>query len=162
MGVEDLGFEKVQGPVGTVTEGENSAKENGKLEEGSGHNEPIKFGSHGDEMAKKEGNGVAVQNFPQDAVDEWPAPKQIHSFYFVRYRTYDDPKLKAKIEQANVEVQKKNQARSRVLEALNAKRAEKRWIETISLHARVPLVLQAPYNPFVLVSAGTEDELGQT
>ncbi|PRQ38415.1 putative proton pump-interactor [Rosa chinensis] len=73
-------------------------------------------------MAKKEGNGVAVQNFHEDAVDEWPAPKQIHSFYFVRYRTYDDPKLKAKIEQANVEVQKKNQARSRVLEALNAKR----------------------------------------
>ncbi|KAM5586031.1 proton pump-interactor 1 [Rosa sericea] len=125
MGVEDLGFEKVQGPVGTVSEGENSAKENGKLEEGSGHNEPIKFGSHGDEMAKKEGNGVAVQNFPQDAVDEWPAPKQIHSFFFVRYRTFDDPKLKAKIEQANVEVQKKNQARSRVLDALNAKRSER-------------------------------------
>ncbi|KAL6202067.1 hypothetical protein ACLB2K_025778 [Fragaria x ananassa] len=125
MGIEDLGFEKVQGPLGTASEGENSARENGKLGEGPGHKEPIKFGSHGDEMVKKEGNGVVAPNFPKDAVDEWPAPRQIHSFYFVRHRTYDDPKLKAKIEQANVEVQKKNQARSRVLEALNAKRSER-------------------------------------
>ena len=70
MGVEDLGFEQVQGPVGTVSEGENSAKENGKLEEGTGHKEAIKFGSHGDEMVNKEGDGIAVPNFPKDAVEE--------------------------------------------------------------------------------------------
>ncbi|KAJ7981748.1 proton pump-interactor 1-like [Quillaja saponaria] len=85
MAVEVVGFEMVQGPVGIVTEEDKSVlyeKENGKLDQVEGVSEPIKFGSHGDEPVK-EGNDVLDANIPKDAVDEWPAPKQIHSFYFI-------------------------------------------------------------------------------
>lgn len=119
MGVEVVGFEAVQGPSGAMTEGGHSANENGKLDQG---NEPIKFGSHGDESVKKEVNEVSVANFPKDAVDEWPAPKQTHSFYFVRYQTYDDPKIKAKVDQVSREVETRNNARSQIIDALKAKR----------------------------------------
>ncbi|KAG6634437.1 proton pump-interactor 1-like [Carya illinoinensis] len=128
MAVEVVGFEMVQGPVGTVTEGGTNVlheKENGKLDQGPGLNEPIKFGSHGDEPIKGEGNGISDANFPKDAVDEWPAPKQIHYFYFVRCRSYDDPKIKAKIDQADKEIQRKNQARFQITEALKAKRLDR-------------------------------------
>lgn len=125
MAVEVEGFEMVQGPVETVTEGDTTVlpgKDNCKLDQGPDLNHPIKFGSHGDEPVKGVGNGISDANFPKDAVDEWPAPKQIHSFYFVRYRPYDDPKIKAKVDQADKEVQRKNQARFQIYEALKAKR----------------------------------------
>ncbi|XP_038985151.1 proton pump-interactor 1-like [Phoenix dactylifera] len=90
---------------------------------------PNKFesvnGSHGVNGESKEGGHLANVNFPKDAVDEWPAPKQIHTFYFVKYRSYEDPKLKAMIEQADKEIQKKNQARFQITEALKAKRSER-------------------------------------
>lgn len=125
MAIEVVGFEMVQGPLETVPEGDTNGvheKENGKLDQVPGLKEPIKFGSHGEEPVKGEGNDVSVANFPKDAVDEWPAPKQIHSFYFVRYRTYDDPKIKAKIDLADKEIQRKNQARFQITEVLKAKR----------------------------------------
>ncbi|XP_062168827.1 proton pump-interactor 1-like isoform X2 [Alnus glutinosa] len=128
MAIEVDGFEMVQGPMETVTEGDTTIlheKENGKLDQGPGLNEPIKFGSHGDEPIKGEGNNVSVANFPKDAVDEWPAPKQIHSFYFVRCRPYDDPKIKVKLDQADKEIQRKNQARFQITEALKAKRSDR-------------------------------------
>lgn len=125
MGVEVVGFEVIQGPVGAVTEGGNSAKENGKIDQGPGVDEPIQFGSHGDESDKKEVNDVSVSNFPKDAVDEWPAPRQIHSFYFVRHRTIDDPKIKARIDQASKEANERNKARQDIIEALRAKRVSR-------------------------------------
>ncbi|XP_072965648.1 proton pump-interactor BIP131-like isoform X2 [Typha angustifolia] len=66
-----------------------------------------------------------ASNFPKDVVDEWPAPKEIHTFYFAKYRSYEDPKLKAKIEQADKEIQRKNQARFQITEALREKRSER-------------------------------------
>ncbi|KAG6637313.1 proton pump-interactor 1-like isoform X2 [Carya illinoinensis] len=128
MAVEVEGFEMVQGPVETVSEGDTTVlpgKDNGKLDQGPGLNHPIKFGSHGDEPVKGEGHDISNANFPKDAVDEWPAPKQIHSFYFVRYRPYDDPKIKAKVDQADKEIQRKNQARFQITEALKAKRSDR-------------------------------------
>ncbi|KAB1216606.1 Proton pump-interactor 1 [Morella rubra] len=128
MAIEVVGFEMVQGPLETVPEGDTNRvheKVNGKLDQGPGLKEPIKFGSHGEEPVKGEGNDVSVANFPKDAVDEWPAPKQIHSFYFVRYRTYDDPKIKAKIDLADKEIQRKNQARFQITEVLKAKRSDR-------------------------------------
>lgn len=129
MAIEVEGFEMVQGPVvETVSEGVTTVlheKENGKLDQDPGLNEPIKFGSHGDEPIKGEGNNVSDANFPKDAIDEWPAPKQIHSFYFVRCRSYDDPKIKVKIDQADKEIQKKNQARYQITEGLKAKRSDR-------------------------------------
>ncbi|KAL0353762.1 UNVERIFIED_CONTAM: Proton pump-interactor 1 [Sesamum angustifolium] len=83
----------------------------------------IKFGSHVvDEPVKGEANKVSESNLSKDAVDEWPEPKQIHSFYIVRYRALEDQKLKAKLDVAEKELQKKNQARSQIVEKIRAKR----------------------------------------
>uniref|UniRef100_A0A0D9X7J3 Proton pump-interactor 1 n=1 Tax=Leersia perrieri TaxID=77586 RepID=A0A0D9X7J3_9ORYZ len=62
---------------------------------------------------------------PKDVVDEWPEPKQTHMFFFVRVRSYEDPNLKAKLDQADKECQKKIQARSHIVEALRTKRNER-------------------------------------
>ncbi|KAF8781277.1 hypothetical protein HU200_000638 [Digitaria exilis] len=60
---------------------------------------------------------------PKDAKDEWPEPKQTYAFYFVKIRSFEDPKLRAKLELADKEFQKKIQARSKLIEALRAKKA---------------------------------------
>ncbi|GMH05642.1 hypothetical protein Nepgr_007482 [Nepenthes gracilis] len=88
--------------------------------------ETIKFGLHGvDEPPNSEGKNTTSADFPKDVVDEWPAPKQVHSFYFVKYRSYDDPKWKDKIDQAEKELQRKNQQRFQITEALKAKRSDR-------------------------------------
>ncbi|WJX73293.1 hypothetical protein P8452_57094 [Trifolium repens] len=128
MAVEIVGFEMVQGPTENGVEGGKPValeKENGKLEKDLGGSETIKFGSHGDESAKGEVNDVADSNTPKNAAEEWPAPKQIHSFYFVRCRPYDDPAIKTKIDLLDKEISKKNQARFKILDALKAKRSER-------------------------------------
>ncbi|CAA0815981.1 Proton pump-interactor 1 [Striga hermonthica] len=85
----------------------------------------ITFGSHGvDEPVKVEVNNVAESNFPKDAVDEWPESK-IHSFYVVRYRALEDQNLRAKLDLAEKELQKKNQARLQIVEKIKAKRADR-------------------------------------
>ncbi|KAJ6314242.1 hypothetical protein OIU78_017827 [Salix suchowensis] len=125
MGVEVLAPEKVQVPIDSVNGVDETIlheKENRKLDEVARLTEPIQFGSHGEEPVKAEGNDVKDSNLPKDAVDEWPAPKQIHSFYFVTYRQYDDPKIKSKIDQADKEIQKRNLSRFEIMEELKAKR----------------------------------------
>ena len=126
MAVEVVGFEMVQGPMDTGAEGGKpilNEKEHGKLEKDS--SAAIKFGSHGNESAKGEGNKASDSSVPKEAAEEWPAPKQIHSFYFVRCRPYEDPHIKSKIDQLDKEITKKNQARYQVTEALKAKRSER-------------------------------------
>ena len=59
---------------------------------------------------------------PKDAKDEWPEPKQTYAFYFVKIRSFEDPKLRAKLELADKEFQKKIQARSKLIEAVRAKK----------------------------------------
>lgn len=131
MAVEVVGFEMVQGPgpFENGAEGGKSVlheKENGKLDQDVGAGKPIKFGSHGDESAAKgEGNDVSDSNVPKDVGEEWPAPKQIHSFYFVRCRPYDDPTIKTKIDQFDKEISKINQGRFQITEALKAKRVSR-------------------------------------
>ncbi|KAJ6966434.1 proton pump-interactor 1-like [Populus alba x Populus x berolinensis] len=128
MGVEVVAPEKVQAPIDSVSEVDETImheKENLKLDEVSGLAEPIQFGSHGEEPVRAEGNDVTDANLPKDAIDEWPAPKQIHSFYFVTYRQYDDPKIKSKIDQADKEIQKRNLSRFEITEKLKAKRVKR-------------------------------------
>uniref|UniRef100_A0A2C9W7Z0 Proton pump-interactor 1 n=1 Tax=Manihot esculenta TaxID=3983 RepID=A0A2C9W7Z0_MANES len=125
MGVEVMGSEMSQIPVETVAKIDNlfvHEKENGKLDKESGLGN--QFGSH-EEPAKGKGDEVADSKFPKDAVDEWPAPQQIHAFYFVRYRLFDDPKIKSKIDQFDREIQKSNQSRFQITEELKAKRSER-------------------------------------
>lgn len=62
---------------------------------------------------------------PKDVKDEWPAPKAIHTFYFVKFRSYEDLQLKLKTDQADKDLQKKTQARYQITEALRAKRSER-------------------------------------
>lgn len=124
MAVEVVGFEMVQGPLENGAEGDEPVlheKENGELEKDPGVGEGIKFGSHGDEPAK-EGNRISDSSLRKDAVEDWPAPKQILSFYFVRFRPYDDPNIKSKFDQLDKEISKKNQTRFQLTEAIRAKR----------------------------------------
>ncbi|CAH9144631.1 unnamed protein product [Cuscuta epithymum] len=105
---------------------ENGGDNNGFLKEnGSVPNETIKFGSHGtEEPIKEEIKSAPTINLPKDAVvEDWPEPQQIHSFYFVKYRSFKDQKLNAKIELAEKELQKIYQARSRMIDTLRAKKA---------------------------------------
>lgn len=105
---------------------ENASDTNACLKEnGSVPNEPIKFGSHGiEEPIKEEVKSAPSINLPKDAVvEDWPEPQQMHSFYLVKYRLFEDQKLKAKLELAEKELQKNNQARSRIIDTLKAKRA---------------------------------------
>ncbi|KAK7317756.1 hypothetical protein RJT34_02241 [Clitoria ternatea] len=128
MTVEVVGFEVAQGPVEDNAEGDKSvSQENKKLEEDAGVGEPIKFESNEDESAKAEGGVVVVAdpNVPKDAVEDWPAPKQIRSFYFVRFRPYDDPKIKASLDKLDKEITQKNQARIKLTDAIRAKRLER-------------------------------------
>ncbi|KAF8051275.1 hypothetical protein N665_1756s0014 [Sinapis alba] len=127
MGVEVVksgGFEVVPAPF------EGKPETNGKkVEQGKGDKVAIKFGSHGEAPKKaeesKNNNNVLISDVPKDAAEEWPAAKQIRSFYFVKYRHFDDPKIKAKLDVADKELEKLNKARSEVFEQLKAKRAER-------------------------------------
>ncbi|KAJ6752057.1 hypothetical protein OIU85_002476 [Salix viminalis] len=133
MGVEVLAPEKVQVPIDSVNGVDETIlheKENRKLDAVARLTEPIQFGSHGEDPVKAEGNDVKDSNLPKDAVDEWPAPKQIHSFYFVTYRQYDDPKIKSKIDQADKEIQKRNLSRFEIMEELKAKRFRNEDLDT--------------------------------
>jgi len=130
MVVEAIGADITPSQVKEGIEGDDTflAEMDGKTKSNQGQGLDVlsNFGSvddsHGVNGESKEGDHVANVNFPEDAVDEWPAQKQIHTFHFVKYRSYEDPKLKAKIEQANKEIQKKNQGRFQITEALKAKR----------------------------------------
>ncbi|KAF3442902.1 hypothetical protein FNV43_RR16820 [Rhamnella rubrinervis] len=101
MGVEVVGFEMVEGPVESVTGGDKSVlheKENRKLDQGTEQNETIKFGSHGKNLLKRRR---------------------------IAYRPFDDPKIKAKIDQAAIEIEKRTQARLKITDALKAKRSDR-------------------------------------
>ncbi|CAN1169776.1 Proton pump-interactor 1 [Linum perenne] len=125
MGVEVVVSETAQVPIEAVAEAEKptlDVKENGKEPV---FNEAIKFGSHEKEVEKGDVADVVNPNLPKDAAEEWPAPKQIHTFYFVRCRPYDDPKIKAKFDLVDKEIAKKNEAMARVNDRIRAKRDDR-------------------------------------
>lgn len=115
-----------QAPVESVTEVHKSlAQESGKLDNGPVKDESIKFGSDGGggELVNGKENNVSNANLPKDVGEEWPEPRVIHNFYFVRHRQYDDPKIKAKIDLTDREIQRRNQTRMQLTDELRAKRA---------------------------------------
>ncbi|KAK1276384.1 Proton pump-interactor 1 [Acorus gramineus] len=134
MGMEIVGTDFAEVQVKDGFDGNEtfpSKIDNGtKLNTEQENTEPIQFGAVDGKLGingllKGAENVVTNANFPQGASEEWPEPKQIHSFYFVKFRPYDDPKLKAKLEQADKECQRKSQARSQIIDALKEKRAER-------------------------------------
>ncbi|CAH8318062.1 unnamed protein product [Eruca vesicaria subsp. sativa] len=118
--VNSGGFEVVPAPF------EGKPETNGK-----GDKVSIKFGSLGESPKKAAqennnyNNNVLISDVPKDVAEEWPAAKQIHSFYFVKYRHFDDPKIKAKLELAEKELEKLNKARAAAFEQLKVKKAER-------------------------------------
>ncbi|XP_010448122.1 PREDICTED: proton pump-interactor 1-like [Camelina sativa] len=119
MGVEVVngGFEVAPAPF------------EGKPDQVKGDNKvSIKFGSHGEPPKKAEetnNNKVLNADVPKDAAEEWPAARQIHSFYFIKYHSFKDPKMKAKLDAADKDLEKWNKARGVVLNDLRAKRTER-------------------------------------
>ncbi|XP_074311102.1 proton pump-interactor 1-like [Silene latifolia] len=95
--------------------------------------EPITFGSQGcdEEQPKEEAKNVSNTNLPKDATDEWPAEPQVHSFWIVKYRPYEDPKLKSEIEQLEKDIQKKSAQINLIYDEINPKRAEKEELHAI-------------------------------
>ncbi|CAN1845482.1 Proton pump-interactor 1 [Linum perenne] len=128
MGVEVVTSDVVPVTVEAVNEVDKSIlheKENGKLDKESGPDEAIKFGSHEKAVENGDKTDVANPNLPRNAIEEWPAPKQIHTFYFIRCRPYEDPKTKAKIDQIDKEITKRNEALTRVNDRTRAKRDDR-------------------------------------
>ncbi|KAH7651370.1 Proton pump-interactor protein [Dioscorea alata] len=131
MGVEILASDVTPALVNNGIDGESTflPEVDNKVQNNHGRKaeEPIiQFGMMDSaDGGNEEGKHAAGANFPQNASEEWPEAGQIHTFYFVKVRSYEDPKLKAQIEQADMEVQKKNKARLQITEALKAKRSER-------------------------------------
>ncbi|KAL0798372.1 hypothetical protein Bca101_053547 [Brassica carinata] len=120
MGVEAVnfgGFEVAPAPF------EGKPETNGKVGgDKVSHGEPPK---KAEESSSSSSNNKISSDVPKDAAEEWPAAKQIRSFYFVKYRRFEDPKIKAKLDVADTELAKLKKARSAVVEELKAKRAER-------------------------------------
>ncbi|KAL0698298.1 hypothetical protein Bca4012_054420 [Brassica carinata] len=120
MGVEAVnfgGFEVAPAPF------EGKPETNGKVGgDKVSHGEPPK---KAEESSSSSSNNKISSDVPKDAAEEWPAAKQIRSFYFVKYRRFEDPKIKAKLDVADTELAKLKKARSALVEELKAKRAER-------------------------------------
>ncbi|CAN0891262.1 Proton pump-interactor 1 [Linum grandiflorum] len=129
MAVEVVSSDVAHVPVEAVNEVDKSVlheEENGKLEKEAGTDEAIKFGSHERVVENGDKTDVVDPKLPQNALEEWPAePKQIHSFYFVKWWPYEDPKIKDEIVLIDKEITKRNEALTRVHDRLRAKRDEK-------------------------------------
>lgn len=130
MGVDVVGFEKAPSPI--EAENKSHEEEDGKL------GEHIKFGSQ-ENGSKEDENKVSDTNFLKDAIDEWPEHK-IHSFYFVRCRPLDDPKIKAKMDHADKEIVRWSQARFQTIEKLKAKRVSYKSHASIPWRRKVALL----------------------
>lgn len=117
MGVEFVksgGFEVAPAPF------EGKPETNGKVVD----KVAIKKAEESPNNNNNNNNNVLISDVPKDAAEEWPAAKQIRSFYFVKYRHFDDPKIKAKLDVADKELEKLSKARSAVYEQLKAKRVK--------------------------------------
>lgn len=125
MAVEVVGFDVAHSPQGNGTQDDSTFLQNNENENFDNEvkeNELVKLGSQEDKPVKGEVDNALDANVPKDVADEWPVPCQIYSFYFVKHRTYDDPVIKAKIEQVDKEIQKITQARIRITDQLKHKK----------------------------------------
>lgn len=125
MGVEVVGavdMDMVEKPIEDVKEnGNESGNESANENVDHDSKDPIKFGSFGEVRENGEESTTSDISVPKNAVEEWPAFKQTHTFSFIRHSRYDDPKIKAKIDQVDKEIRKLTQARETVFQELKAK-----------------------------------------
>ncbi|PKU65723.1 proton pump-interactor 1 [Dendrobium catenatum] len=126
MVMEVLGADITIGQVKTVIDEEGNMENNRRMTMADvSEKSDLLDGSIVVNGETKEVEHVTDSAVPKDAVDEWPENKPTHYLYFIRYRSYEDIKLKTKIEHADREVQRKTQARIQITEALREKRSEK-------------------------------------
>ncbi|KAH0449961.1 hypothetical protein IEQ34_020653 [Dendrobium chrysotoxum] len=126
MVMEVLGADITVGQVKTVIDEEGNMEKNRRMSMADvSEKSDLLDGSIVVNGETKEVEHVTDSAVPKDAVDEWPENKPTHYLYFIRYRSYEDLKLKTKIEHADREVQRKTQARIQITEALREKRSEK-------------------------------------
>ncbi|TYH27269.1 hypothetical protein ES288_A02G055800v1 [Gossypium darwinii] len=98
MGVEVVDSDLAQLSIDKVTEVDKSfLHENGKLDKDPVYNNPIEVDSHSEEPDKEEENGAFDPHFPKDVVNE--------------YRFYEDPAIKAKLDQADKEIRNYEKAK---------------------------------------------------
>lgn len=123
MVMEVLGADVTLGQVKTVIDEEGNMENSRRMNKADGSEKSdLANGSSVVNGETKDIEHVPDSAGPKDAVDEWPENKPTHYLYFIRYRSYEDPKMKTKIEHADREVQKKTQARIQITEALRIKR----------------------------------------
>lgn len=129
MGVEILGANITSKHVEVDGDKTNFSTEmDGKTLSNMGHelDEPTKTGSMESSIEingmAKETDNLVNSNIPKDVVDEWPAPKKFHTFYFARVRLYEDPKIKENIEKAENHLQKMSDDRTKIFDKLKTKR----------------------------------------
>eukprot|EP00252_Welwitschia_mirabilis_P004540 TRINITY_DN1486_c0_g1_i1.p1 TRINITY_DN1486_c0_g1~~TRINITY_DN1486_c0_g1_i1.p1 ORF type:complete len:627 (+),score=194.49 TRINITY_DN1486_c0_g1_i1:215-2095(+) len=122
MGIEILASTKVDVDKDQTAENKSFASMEDHKEIASEVPKGVSNGSTQDIKKEK----ITFENgVPKDVKEEWPAPQEIHTFYIVKLRSYEDPKLKAKIDQADIDLQKKSQARFQITEKLKEKRRER-------------------------------------
>lgn len=59
------------------------------------------------------------------AFDEQHVPKKVHRFYFVKFLPYEDPKLRARIEDAENQITRLGQEKSRISQNITGKMVRK-------------------------------------
>ncbi|XP_052167505.1 proton pump-interactor BIP103 [Oryza glaberrima] len=125
MGMEVVGTEAAPAEV-KVTDGEvNLFQENESKATAKEREEAVLFGSDNSTATANGASNGADLAPPKDAEEDWPEARKTHSFFFVKIRLLEDPKLKMKIDQAEKDFQKKIQARSQIFEAIKAKKNER-------------------------------------
>uniref|UniRef100_A0A0E0M050 Proton pump-interactor 1 n=2 Tax=Oryza punctata TaxID=4537 RepID=A0A0E0M050_ORYPU len=125
MGMEVVGTEAAPAEV-KVTDGEvNLFQENESKATAKEREEAVLFGSDNSTATTNGATNGADLAPPKDAEEDWPEARKTHSFFFVKIRSLEDPKLKVKIDQAEKDFQKKIQARSQIFEAIKAKKNER-------------------------------------
>ncbi|KAF0901414.1 hypothetical protein E2562_000295 [Oryza meyeriana var. granulata] len=112
--MEVIGTEAAPAEV-KVADGEvNLFQENESKATAKEREEAILFGSDNNTAAANGAANGADLAPPKDAKEDWPEARKAHSFFFVKIHSLEDPKLKAKLDQAEKDFQKKIQARSQI------------------------------------------------
>ncbi|GAB2297673.1 hypothetical protein Dimus_031760 [Dionaea muscipula] len=113
MSADVAGSDATEASMEVVIEQEQSTlqiSDNGNVNVGQSFSQSKNFGFDGkNKPSQGEANNVLDPNILKDAADEWPITNQIHSFYFVKYRLYEDPNSRTKFDQADKELQKEMQ-----------------------------------------------------
>ncbi|KAL5200943.1 hypothetical protein ABZP36_035297 [Zizania latifolia] len=125
MGMEVVVTEVAPAQV-KIADGEvNLFQENESKATAKERKEAVLFGSDNGKATENGATDGADLAPPKDATEDWPESKKKYSLFFVKVRSLEEPKLKAKLEQAEKDFQKKIQVRSQIFEAIKAKKTER-------------------------------------